>query len=66
MILRCAPFLKGAHRTMTSFNIDNVMFGEIKLRMEIGNVSKRQPDQKAENGIKPPKGLQHSEKIQRV
>ena len=36
----------------------------VKLRLEIGYVSKRQqPDQKAENRPRPPKGLQHSEKI---
>ena len=36
----------------------------IKLRMEMGNVSKRQqPDQRAENSRRPPMGLQYSEKI---
>ena len=36
-----------------------------KLRIEMGDVSKRQqPDQRAENSQRPPMGLQYSEKIQ--
>ena len=36
----------------------------IKLRMEIGNMSKRQqPDQRADNMQRPPMGLQPSENI---
>ena len=36
----------------------------IEMRMEIGNVSKRQqPNQRVENSSRPPISLQHSEKI---
>lgn len=36
----------------------------IKLRLEMVNVSKRQPDQGEENSQRPQMGLQNSEKIQ--
>ena len=38
---------------------------QLKLRMEMGNVSKRQPPgQRAENSRRQPMGLKNSEKIQ--
>ena len=37
---------------------------KIKLRMEMGNMSKsQQPDQRVDNSCRTPMGLQHREKI---
>ena len=43
--------------------IQSFVFYHVKLRMEMGNVSKRQqPDHRADNSRRPPMGLQRSEK----